>query len=179
MRRSRKTRRLHLAGRGRDARSRNLLRLSQIASSCDKQRPQQYSSQQAHESAHPRPGVCLRELQLGIQTDAKTRSHYKLAERICCASSAHRISTHDSSLRMRSRAHSGEPRCNSLERGEIVTAPRGVPPCNASIQSHAGKGRHAAPAKRTPRTPSERRLRTGAPLFARGQSDRPPDMPTS
>src|SRR5262245_47540760 len=126
-RRSRQTRRLHLTGRGRDARSRDLLRLSQIAGSCDKQRPQQYSSQQAHESAHaPTRGLFARTATW--DTDRrKTRSHYKLAERICCASSAHRISTHDSSLRVRSRAHSVEPRRNSLERGEIVTVPRGVP----------------------------------------------------
>src|SRR5262249_9588456 len=116
--RSRKTRRFNLAGRRRDA----LLRLSQTASSCDKQCAQQYSSQQLHAASAHRTSpalarACLRTLPLGIHTDAKTRSNDKRLKRICCAAIAHRISAHHKSLRVWSRASSFARRRNSLERG--------------------------------------------------------------
>src|SRR5262249_43164010 len=122
---SRKPRRCNLAWCRRED-----LRLSQSASSCDKQRPQQYSSQQlhavsAHRSSPALARACLRALRLGIQTDAKTRSNDKRLKRICCAAIAHRISAHHKSLRMWSRASSFARRRNSLERGKISTATHG------------------------------------------------------
>jgi hypothetical protein len=71
----------------------------------------------------PGEGFVCENCNLGYRP-TQTRSDDKWLERICCASIAHRISTHDSSLRMWSRANSFEPRRNLLERGEIDTAPR-------------------------------------------------------
>src|SRR2546425_8039389 len=90
----------------------------------------------------PGEGFVCENCNLGYRP-TQTRSDDKWLERICCASIAHRISTHDSSLRMWSRADSFEPRRNSLERGEIDTAPRRMAPralaempCARSCNSH-------------------------------------------
>jgi hypothetical protein len=94
----------------------------------------------------PDEGFVCENCNLGYRTQKRAHTT-NWPKRICCASSAHRISTHDSSLRVRSRAHSFEPRRNSLERGEIVTAPRGVP--NVTRPSNRMRGNVAAPRPRS------------------------------